>query len=423
MHDHRLYGARSAFEHLQWFLMQRKPTVLRLRNPLTLDLGQIHVTRLDSVPSWLPHQNQTWRDWPTAYGPAAGSLAFPIRTYNPSVIPLLGAARFICRKCVYVAAIRADMFHQCPGERLKRMERRKALRGVRRHPWKDPFHGTIIAVLDSNLSPLAWTWLIASPVRSLRAPDGSGNWNGSLPLNVSDGFQPSWKESAYDTRLLNVGDAAGTILCTHHVTTFGIKHLMVTADATESGGLKNLRSWSAYRTRPERIAYAQGRDQALFISGSADDEPQLFVQPWIGLVATYGRILSRSVHAQCDKQQRVCDSFVCPCGPHSEGTFAVRQIRYQHKLRLLANETESLLRKLDLGGLRLSPTTNLIRITYPPTRRGSSCPAWARGDCYCQGASYTSCSFLGIGHVHIVRTLRRTCGIPRCLGLAGFVMR
>jgi hypothetical protein len=337
--------------------MQRKPTVLRLSNQSTLDLGQLHVTRLERVPGWVRHLNQTWRNWPTAYGPAVGRHSFPIRTYNPSVIPLLGAARSICRKCSYVAALRADMVHQCPDERFR------ASRRGRRKQWRDPFHGTIIAVLDSQLSPLAWTWLITSPEWNLRSPDGFGKWkwNSSLPLNLSDGFQPSWGESAYDTRLLNVGDAAGTILFTHHIAVFTVKHLVLTADATDSGGLTHLRAWAAYRTRFQRDRYAQGRNQALFVSDSVGDEPQLFVQPWLGLVATYGRVISRKLHANCD-WRRLCSFHICPCGPHSEVRLATRQVRYQHALRLFANETDSL-PQLDLRGLRLSPTANLIQIT------------------------------------------------------------
>jgi hypothetical protein len=348
--------------------------------------------RLKHVPGWVRHQNQTWHDWPTAYGPPADDISFPIRTYNSSVIRLLGAARSIFRRCVYVAAIRAYTW-------------KKANRGDKRDAWHDPSHGTIIAVLDSSLSNLAWTWLIASPDRNLKnlqSPDrfGRWNWNRTLPLNVSDGFQPSWGESAYDTRLLNVGDAAGTILFTHHTRRFKVMHLMLTADTTQSGGLKHLRVWSADRSPVTLDAYANGRDQALFALGSAGGEPRLFVQPWIGLIAMYGRIFTRSSNVQCDRQ-RVCLLDSCPCGPHSEGRFNVKQIRYQHALRLVANETDSLLRQLDLGGLRLSPTANLIHISCPLTRRRWACPSWVRGGCKCRRASRTSCGFLlEIGHIH-----------------------
>jgi hypothetical protein len=399
MRDHRLYGAPSAFEHSQWFLMQRKPTVLQVQHQLTLDLGPIHVTRLDLVPGWEPHENQTWRDWPTACGPAAGKHSFPIRKYNPSVIPLLGEARAICRNCAYVAALRADMFHQCPGERLKRMKRMK--RRPKPDPWRAPFHGTIIALLDRELRPLGWTWLISAPDRSLRKPEdvGSRRWNCSLPLNLSDGFQPSWAEAAYDTRLLNVGDAAGTILFAHHMSTLVIKRLMLSADVTESGGLTNLRAWYAYRSKGTLDKYIQGRDQAIFVSSTVGDELHLFVQPRIGLVATYGQMLSRRVHAQCDRE-RECKS-ACPCGPHGDGfRFPIRQVRMQHAPRLFANETGSL-RQLDLGGLRLSTTANLIQITYPAALNRSACPAWACGGRLGQAPSCKPCQLLlGVGHVH-----------------------
>ena len=72
--------------------------------------------------------------------------SFSPRVYNPSIVLAPPHLRGPCARCAYAAALRADEMHQChAGGAVGR------------------FSGTILALLDANLTIIDWTWLLNEP--------------------------------------------------------------------------------------------------------------------------------------------------------------------------------------------------------------------------------------------------------------------
>ena len=126
-----MYGAQAAFaaESAKW-LRGLRPSVLSFLTPPTALSVDVVVHR--PVPTRRRRRRQ----------PTHPSLFSP-RVYNPSVV---AAPPDLCESCAYVVALRADEMDQC-------------LAGVS----FGRFSGTVLALLDANLTNLGWTWLLNEP--------------------------------------------------------------------------------------------------------------------------------------------------------------------------------------------------------------------------------------------------------------------
>ena len=189
-----------------------------------------------------------------------------LRAYNPAVT---AAPPSLCPRCAYVLAVRADAMNQC----------------VRDGALRSSFAGTAIAVLDSSLTPLAWSWLYDSPHRDLGADRGwrQGRANGS---RTSSTPQPPWESGWIDTRplLLRDGHLYATTNC--RCDRFLVAHLQLSEVADGRGGLSALRAWVSAMSSSS-AAWGLGRNQVLFEARVAG-EALLMAQPWFETLARIG---------------------------------------------------------------------------------------------------------------------------------------
>lgn len=368
--------------------MRRQPTVLQLSDPGKIDVGPIHATDWAHVPGWKRHSGQTWETWPRSSGTGDTKYALQLRFYNPSVVPLTGEASAICRRCKYVAAIRADSLHQCAEDNMwAHLDR-----DVRRRSDERFYYGTVIALLDHELSLLGWTWLVASPQRQImQSPrhERDQGFPDSIPPNVSDDFAPSYTGMVYDVRLFNVRDAAGTILCTFSCTScvFSVSQLLMRGQETEDGRVKRFSVWVGMR-QPTLEPFVQGRNQAIFLVGGHRRALRVLVQPWYGLIGEFGELRSRRMQHPCNGR-----GFGGICGP-LPGPFVTQMVTLGQMKLLYNNSDSEAVRKLDLGGLRISGTSHLLRVEREPS---AAVLPLSTG----QPNPHHQCKILlGVGHVH-----------------------
>mmetsp|Transcript_50193 Transcript_50193/g.167729 ORF Transcript_50193/g.167729 Transcript_50193/m.167729 type:complete len:517 (+) Transcript_50193:41-1591(+) len=284
-----MYGAAAAFPDPaseipagQWIADQR-PAVIRL---------PLEELSLPLRPIGGPASMQQRPPYP------AKPRVFSV--FNPAITE---APRGLCPRCTYVVALRVDAMHQCNASSpLLRRNMPQSAPGA----W---FKGTALAVLDADRRLLGWTWLLPRPENqvSLAAMEGNGSrW--FVPPGVSDGYLPPWVKPSYDTRLLNIDGrlfATTTCMACH----FMVALVQVTATVTSDGGVVELRAWASKRW-PSKDVWAQGRNQAIFAapdsdSGSTTPTPSppsppptaaVMVQPWLGLVASFGSPRFRERH-------------------------------------------------------------------------------------------------------------------------------
>lgn len=349
---------------------------------------------------------------PTVGGPE--ELGWPakpreLHTFNPSVAR---APRGLCPRCSFVMTLRADALDQCTtsgGPLLNRSSR-----VVAANAW---FTGTILAVLDRSLSLVGWTWLLTSPdkqvggprrQRSARASNRS-DWR--VPPGVSDGFAPPWGVHTFDARLLNYDGSRlfVTFLRRCHPREpclFGAYLLQLTAAPTPDGGLTSLRAWATSSLK-STASWAQGRNQALFVHAG-----ELLVQPWLGLVATFGvpRIEAKVVTCYSEARMPVWRrrAHTAECGPTPpHARLRLERVR-ESKLTRLPNSSLAFARSFsrDEEGRVRSPTSNLVRVRRPTqeaikdARRASA----GRETAGPEAVPFPppGCEvFLGVGHVHL----------------------
>ena len=210
------------------------------------------------------------------------------------------------------------------------------------------FKGSALAVLDSELRILGWTWLINQPDQQVlqtgmnsnrrsthrkrrnaaETPSASNSSNFVSTFAVASGahgaFPPPWSAHAIDTRLFAFDGRH--ILATfvkschaHQPCHFGISQVHLTGQPTPRGGIANLRAW-ANPTIKSTSHWAQGRNQALFQAppqqslsppppslataatanvASTSRGSALYVMPWAGLVASFGVPEFRPRHITC----------------------------------------------------------------------------------------------------------------------------
>ena len=228
----------------------------------------------------------------------------PLHLFNPS---LVAAPAGLCARCTFVAAMRADPLHQCDST-SPLQTREVGMPGVvATNAW---FKGTVIAVLDDDLKVIAWTWLLIDPAKQIEARltrQDNGNRSGwFVPTGSADKFAPPWSELAIDARLFDLDGRRlfVTFVRSCHARQpchFGVSQLQLTGVPTADGRIRSLRAW-AYPTFTAQQAWAQGRNQALFsakASGSSAGLRSLHVQPWPGLVATFGVPTFERVRRRC----------------------------------------------------------------------------------------------------------------------------
>ena len=218
--DH-MYGAAAAFGSGRGYIFGVPPSILSLQStPLEL-LGLGTVSRPAELKGSRPHATPP-----------------PVRLWNPSVAP---APFGLCARCALVVAVRVDALHQCARESSPLADRGK--RALLHHA--DWFHNTAIALLDAELRPLGWTWLINSPAFQVAAHDGAAaRATGCVAPGSADAFRPPWSKRTFDARLLPVG-GAGELVVTYACSSckFSLSPLQLTATPTTDGGLAQLRAW------------------------------------------------------------------------------------------------------------------------------------------------------------------------------------
>ena len=451
-----MYGAASAFNLSHTgFVRRQPPSILAAANGaqhrrLMLDIGDF---------SGPPEMGEPAR-------------ARPIKLFNPSIA---AAPIGLCPRCAFVAAVRADALHQCDASSPLFRKQQERI-GTAAY-----FKSTALVVLDTRLRLVGWTWFLSQPVRQV------ATWQPHtrmfVPAGVSDGFAPPWAQQVYDTRLLNLDGRH--IFATYNCVAckFSLSLVHLTREVTADGGLRSLRAWTSYRHQAPREDWLQGRNQALFgvpkrqrrptssmpsagealargkVGGAAGASPaaegtptarrhpagdaapalvrpsQLLVQPWIGIVGSFGTPRFSRVTRHCYGPRydalpisgKHRERFAC--GPHpanstvtvdaisnvglgaaarrlksygvkaygrarllhaglgnasraasacstASGTHATQRCRTALETVAASVATSSekgeLPRALDAGGARLSATANLVRIAQGPRRNQQS---------------------------------------------------
>ena len=404
-----MFGAPEAFAPRpgRRFLRGLPPQVVSLASApheLRLDVGELHSP---------------------AGGKSNGTLT--ARAYNPSIAH---APRGLCPRCTFVATLRIDSMHQCSAGTSSAEAYISPLARVRQLAKRQNFRETALAVLDTQLRVLDWTWYLACPEVQVSAADSQWVTDGwAVPQGVAGPFRPPWIKGVYDARLLAVGGRL-LITSTCRGCDGGIKwsQLQLTGNATADGGLRGLRAWAARTFISDRRhgakRWATGRNQALFAVERADGGGfEMLAQPWLGMVASFGSLQWVKASVRCARYNArtrrtypnlqklhgaYCSLFqgrwwgrwerrtswaehraghdVCgptpfgglltmdalrPLGPHND----------QLGLKLLANDS---LDELKDTGFRLSTTANLVRVRWPGVGSGAAgCEA-----------------YLGVGHLH-----------------------
>ena len=270
----KMYGAKAAFAaNSSRFLRRAAPIVLATASitPISIDFGNI--------------------SGPLTLGAPAQIRSFG--SFNPS---LVAAPAGLCPRCAYVASLRVEALHQCDfsSPLFRRIPGMPGRRSVASNAF---YRGTAIAVLDEDLRVLGYTWLITShnQVHDQRA---ARRW--TVATGAADAFPPSWGHAVFDVRLINVdGRIFATYVC--HGCNFGLLLLHITAEATADGGLRSLRAWRSQRF-VSNVEWARGRNQAVFSARRSPTSPtEVFVQPWLSLVASFGAPRFFPLNVSCYK--------------------------------------------------------------------------------------------------------------------------
>ena len=194
--------------------------------------------------------------------------------------------------------------HQCGAGTNSAEANISAYARVKQLARRQNFRETALAVLDTQLRVLDWTWYLACPEVQVSAADSqwvSDGW--TVPQGVAGPFRPPWVKCVYDARLLAV---AGRLLITSTCRGCegGIKwsQLQLTGDATTDGGLSGLRAWAARTFISDRRhgskRWAAGRNQALFAVEQADGF-EMLAQPWLGMIASFGPLQWVKTSVRC----------------------------------------------------------------------------------------------------------------------------
>ena len=259
-----MLGARDVFARDGQFLRGLQPQVLRpdTKHSLLLQLGAIG-------------------------GPRSAVLN-ELGQFNPSIVH---APPGLCLRCAFVATIRVDDLHQCNASSPLYMPKSK------RGP--NHFTGTALVVLDASYQVLGRTWLLNAPKDQLsRASDRRMADHWVVADGSSDAFAPTWSKPVFDVRLFNWdGHIFATSVCPHYRCSFVVAHVQITAEHVD-GGLKSLRAWHSEKMTA-RAAWARGRNQALFSAQTPSGQPELMVQPWPGLTASFGRVELTTARFAC----------------------------------------------------------------------------------------------------------------------------
>ena len=237
------------------------------------------------------------------------------------------------------------------------------------------FKSTLIAVYDASWRQLGWTWLISSGPVQVHVPGTpvtAESPHDRVEAGVADGFTPPLLKQVWDARLLRYGHRLfATFNCLSCLPSLNLLHL--TGDATPDGGVRHLRAWSQ-RLHPIFRPWARGRNQAYFVSGDG----RLMMQPWLGLVGSFGTPRFGNLTVRCDERRGRRDQCgTTPLGREIaiDAIVAMKKPPGRHRLRLVRNESLSDLRVA--GGHTLSTTAHLV-----PIRR-EACEL-----------------LLGVGHLH-----------------------
>ncbi len=350
----RMYGAAGAFAG-------SNHTYLRGVRPQVLRLGD----------RWAPRLLDP--DLGVISGPP--SLGLPARAremgvFNPG---LVRAPANLCPRCKYVVSLRVDPLHQCH-EKSPLLHKEQGM--PRRSAANAYFKGTAIAVLDSELRTLGWTWFINAPQHQVK-PEGANPSRWFVSAGAADAFEPPWGKAVYDVRLVNIAEHLfATFVC--RSCPFSVAQLQLAADATPDGGLRNLRAWQSRRFTTS-VTWAQGRNQALFTASRAGGPAELMVQPWLGLVASLGAPEFGTESVSCgapaafdgdatgEKPLKRAGFRTCGATPlgsrlhldvitnaHAKGGFG--------RLELISNTSRREIQRSAVGGARLSTTSNLLRV-------------------------------------------------------------
>jgi hypothetical protein len=307
---------------------------------------------------------------PESLGPPAHAREMGI--FNPS---LARAPASLCRRCVYVAAVRVDPLHQCHATSpLVKLDTGMP-RFTAANAW---FKGTAIAALDGQLRVIGWTWLLNAPQHQVSSAKSPSRW--FVPIGSADRFPPPWAKAVYDVRVINIGMRLFvSYVC--RKCAFSVAQLQLSATQTGDGGLREFRAWQS-RRYTSTATWSQGRNQALFVAARANGGPdELMVQPWMNLVASFGTPKFKTQTTICPKGGvRLCGA--TPKGTNIQLTKVVNERKPESDgfgwLDLVGNSSHEELSRRAVGGFRLSTTSNLVKV--------------ARED---------GCTIhLGVGHVH-----------------------
>ena len=232
-----------------------------------------------------------------------GNGTLTTRAYNPSIAR---APRGLCPRCAFVATVRVDSLHQCSAGTNSPEASISSWARVRQLARRQNFRETALAVLDTQLRVLDWTWYLPCPEVQVSPADSQWVTDGlAVPQGVAGPFRPPWMRSVYDARLLAV---AGRLLISSNCRgcTGGIKWslLQLTADATSDGGLRGLRAWAARTFISDRRhgakRWAAGRNQVLFAVERDDGGGfEMLAQPWLGMVASFGSLRWVKASVRC----------------------------------------------------------------------------------------------------------------------------
>ena len=290
----RMLGAHDVFSSDASFLRGLRPSVLRpgKQHTLSLPLGVI--------------------------GGPRGVALRELGQFNPS---LVRAPPGLCPHCKFVMTIRVDQLHQCNASSPLYLPKRK--RGA------DHFIATAVAVLDFKYRVLGRTWLMNAPKDQLsKANDRRMSDHWVVADGSSGAFAPTWSKPVFDVRLFEWdGHLLATSVCPHYRCRFAVAHVQITGEVTADGGVSSLRAWQSEKL-VSGAEWARGRNQALFQAQRTPSGPlELMVQPWPGLVASFGQLEWSSVRFACrsrlrsnDKRGGIEAGDRRACGPTPSGT-------------------------------------------------------------------------------------------------------